>query len=360
MITDMSFSFLKHLHKVRIRSVAVLLLIAAFSVAFYGQYRLLKRITLSYETIPLCNDNRCQSVFKTGPGMQHFSFLDDTTLLCVSGSSLFLMSAGDTIPSLEFKGHDGYISDYEIDPENDKVVTSSEDGTLRLWEARTGRCLAVSCRLDTLDQPCWTMLQDVVFHPGGKRLMTADMEGVKVWRTSDLKLVSRVDTDLFYMSKGLLSPDWKTVCCPECPGGRFQVCRLVDERPLQSLSDDSPLCYSPDGKWLLMASLEDGSMTMMDVNPRTASGKTSFIIFPGPDEAVISAAFSADGSQLASAHSDGTVRIWNSRTGSQREVLHWEGRHIDSVCFSRDGVEVLACDSRKGEYCIWGPFSWLI
>ena len=82
------------------------------------------------------------------------------------------------------------------------------------WESRTGERLAVSEQQDTLRQPRWTLLLEIVYHPNGRTLITSDMESMKVWDAYDLKLMSVENTDLFYITYGLISPDWKTVSAP--------------------------------------------------------------------------------------------------------------------------------------------------
>lgn len=339
-----------------------LILAAAISLAAASlvQHRKLSKVSRVLETVPLRNDYRSQRVFKLEGMMDRPKFLNDSTIVYKSGNNLYLIGVGQSSPSLEFAGHTGDIQNYAISPDCKRIVTASTDGTLRLWDAGTTRCLAVSARLDTLDQPWWTMMHDVVYLAGGRRILSSDMEGVRIWRASDLKSISVHDTDLLYMRPWLLSPDGRTVCCPTYPEGEDHVYDLRKETPLIHLGQEYPDLYSNDGRLLLTVESDGCGMTLWDTNARTAARRTSFIPLVGEYAPYVTAAFSPDGRLLASAHADGSIWIWNAKNGAQREVLHWEGAKIDAICLDQDGKRILAYDGTKGEYCIWGPFCWVV
>ncbi|KAJ5930705.1 hypothetical protein N7466_006198 [Penicillium verhagenii] len=68
---------------------------------------------------------------------------------------------------------------------------------------------------------------------------------------------------------------------------------------------------------------------------------------------ISSVAFSPDGLTLASGSKDGTIKLWNTATGTQRQILEggsWES--INSLAFSPDGL-TLASGSFDGTIELW-------
>ncbi|MGH3659439.1 MAG: WD40 repeat domain-containing protein, partial [Micromonosporaceae bacterium] len=67
---------------------------------------------------------------------------------------------------------------------------------------------------------------------------------------------------------------------------------------------------------------------------------------------VVDLAFSGDGTRLATAGGDGTVRVWDPRTGEQLLVLRGHKGSVISVAFSPDGSR-LASAGADGTVRIW-------
>ena len=73
------------------------------------------------------------------------------------------------------------------------------------------------------------------------------------------------------------------------------------------------VAIAPDGTWLASAG-EDGTVRIWD----PATGRQQAAVLTGPDGAVRAVAIAPDGNWLASGGDDGQVRIWDPATGRQR------------------------------------------
>jgi len=72
----------------------------------------------------------------------------------------------------------------------------------------------------------------------------------------------------------------------------------------------------------------------------------------GNEEPVEGAAYSPDGTLIATVGMDDTLRLWDARTGRQRRVLTDHDRTVSGVAFSPDGT-LLATSSWDGTARIW-------
>jgi G protein beta subunit-like protein len=106
--------------------------------------------------------------------------------LCISPDKRFLAAAGHTSvrlydikstnpnPVLQFDGHTNNVTGIGFHCEGKWMVTSSEDGTVKIWDTRTGQVQR--------DYQHHSPVNDVVIHPNQGELISCDQAGnVRIW-----------------------------------------------------------------------------------------------------------------------------------------------------------------------------------
>lgn len=236
------------------------------------------------------------------------------------------------------------------------MVTSSEDGTVKIWDTRTGS-------VQRNYSHGGIAVNDVVIHPNQGELISCDRGGnVRVWDLGENKCSHQLipEDDVAVASVTVASDG--TMLCAGNNAGNVYVWRMIQNRDVTSLV---PVCkfvahqtyitrvlLSPDVRHLATCSADHTARiwSLDPAHPHNSAGAEGLpqerdpSAFPlettlhGHQRWVWDCAFSADSAYLVTACSDHYARLWE--LSSQSIIRQYNGHHRGAVCVALNDTAI--------------------
>ncbi|MEV4091369.1 WD40 repeat domain-containing protein [Streptosporangium saharense] len=218
-------------------------------------------------------------------------------------------------------------------PEGIPLVAAFQKGGLRLWDLAARRVTATLPVKGTDFASA-----QVAFSLDGTTLAVSDEGGsVRLWDSVTHRPKGSLPSGR--ASALAFSPDGRILVVAGHQGNRVQFWDTATHRSIGAAFSGgtdvvSGMAFTPDGTWLAVASL-DGTVRLWDTTFHHSTGHR----LPGSGDAN-AVAFTPDGTRLAAARADGSIRLLDTDGRQAGAPLTGHAGGVDAVAFSRDGTRL--------------------
>lgn len=217
-------------------------------------------------------------------------------------------TAAETLP-----GHDSWVQTLCFSPDGQRLASGSADGTLKVWEAGTGRVLqTIKAHSQAIRTIAWI----------SNAVATASLDGrIEVWEADTGHNLAKIKAH----ADGI---------CALAVSSNVQ---LREGTVMASGGKDSTI------------KLWDGNS---DCAGRSARGDRQIYTLNGHSHPVTSLAFTPDGKYLISGGDDRTIKVWQVATGRLVHTFYHKIGWINHLAIDPQG-KVLACVTDEKTIKLW-------
>lgn len=280
--------------------------------------------------------------------------------------------------------HQDDVTTAEYSEDTKLIVTASNDGVCRVWDARSGE------KLHELESNSRNMTGASMNSNGNKIITSFKNDTILIWDVASEQIIHTLTGHNKAVNYACFSPDGqyvlsasddKTVMLWEAKTGKC-LKTIVEHGDIVNCA-----VFSSDGKKIITSS-EDGTAIVYDLSSETSNvifnevdgsveyaefnyddtkiavvtnkavyvlnaltGKTECTL-KGHTDMITSASFSPDGNTIATSSHDKTVKLWNVSSGKDIHTYKGHSNIVKDVVFSPDGKYLLST-STDDEARIW-------
>ncbi|KAI8057919.1 quinon protein alcohol dehydrogenase-like superfamily [Syncephalis plumigaleata] len=268
----------------------------------------------------------------------------DRRFLAAAGNPrvrLYDVNSGNTNPIVTLEGHTANVTGIAFSASSTWVATSSEDGTVKVWDIRTGTVQR--------DYDHRAPVNDVCAHPNQAEIISCNQAGsMIIWDLTENacthELVPEEDVPIHSVA---VSSDCTTLVAGNNRGNVY-VWRMPrkddfsDLRPVHKFQAHTnyltrcSLSYDQMTQSILLATCSaDATVKIWNLSDSEFSLRRTLI---GHQRWVWDCAFSADSAFMVTASSDNSARLWDLSSGET--IRQYNGHNKATVCVALNDATV--------------------
>jgi WD40 repeat protein len=270
-----------------------------------------------------------------GGGVMTVSYSPDGTRI-VSGSDDHTLRVWDAASGAQLavlRGHENGVMSVSYSPDGTRIVSGSDDHTLRVWDAASGAELAVLRGHEN-------GIMSVSYSPDGTRIVSGSRDRtLRVWDAAsgaELAVLRGHENGIMSVSYSpngtrIVSGSWdQTLRVWDAASGAELAVRRGDEGGVTSVT------YSPDGTRIVSGAY-DRTLRVWH-----ASSGVELAVLRGHEEPVKCVSYSPDGTRIVSGSDDQTLCVWDAASGTELAVLRGHENLVLSASYSPDGTRIVS------------------
>lgn len=276
----------------------------------------------------------------------------------------------EAIRSIILSGHKGPVTSAEFSPNGRFIITASDDGTARIWNASNGSLVHILIGHTGA-------VTSAVFSPDGRFIITAsDDHTARVWDTTDWSLIHVSIGHTHHIWPARFTSDSKFVNISSGTSSFDRTSQLWDTKSWSLVHRKihakwtMPREWDPKNRFRLYYFLSDSMIDeiyrsnwiitkKLDEDDLQEAGPAAYMkecwqeeyqatyTLVGHWDQVESAVFSPDGNFIVTAAKDNTARIWNANNGALIHTLSGHKGNVRSAVFSPDNRFIVTASNDK-------------